>query len=112
MSTPETADTEKMNLKPLAPDGGGSGGVTDGSVLKNCKEMRYLWLDTPKLTDFSFQKDCAKVKQFTFYGLAQPDFALIPEAEYVRLHWDNITGMRRESRFRERGRAYKEENIS
>lgn len=77
----------RTNLESLVLDGGGFGGVTDVSVLKNCKEMWYLWLDTPKLTDFSFLTDCAKIKQFTFYGLAQPDFALLPEAEYVRLQW-------------------------
>lgn len=84
----------RTNLRSLTLNHWGFGGVTDVSVLKNCKELQYLWLDTPKVTDFSFLKDCTKIRNFTFKGSAQPDLNLLPEAEY--LHFGRVTYRRDE----------------
>lgn len=77
----------RTNLKELTLDSMGFFEISDIGVLKSCTELECLSLDTREVTDFSFLIYCSKIKRFSFYGSAKPDFKLLPEAEYVYIPW-------------------------
>lgn len=63
--------------------------ITDLSVLANCGELRYLYLYTPLVTDFSFLKGCPNICTLSLSGewsgkeKAIPDIELLPNARFL-----------------------------
>ncbi len=70
-------------------------GITDLSVLENCTELRYLGLDMPLVTDFSFLEKCPNVCTFILLGTpgenpALPDEELLPNARFIEAYDESI----------------------
>lgn len=69
--------------------------ITDLSVLKNCKELRYLYLRTPQVTDFSFLKECPEICTMDLSGeylrksSVIPDPELLPNARFLDFYGEN-----------------------
>jgi len=66
--------------------------IKDLSVLKNCKELRYLFLRTPQVTDFSFLEECPEICTMNLSGEWKgqepviPDLALLPNARFLEFY--------------------------
>lgn len=69
--------------------------LTDLSVLENCKELRYLYLYTPLVTDFSFLRSCPEICTMYLSGeyrgkeKAIPDLELLPNARFLDFYEEN-----------------------
>lgn len=69
--------------------------ITDLSVLKNCKQLRYLYLQTPRVTDFSFLQECPEICTMDLSGewkgeeAAIPDMELLPNARFLDFYGEN-----------------------
>lgn len=69
--------------------------ITDLSVLKNCKELRYLYLRTPQVTDFSFLKECPEICTMDLSGeylrksSVIPAPELLPNARFLDFYGEN-----------------------
>lgn len=69
--------------------------IEDLSVLKNCGQLRYLYLQTPLVSDFSFLEDCPEI--CTMYLAGQwdgkeqviPDLELLPNARFLDFYEEN-----------------------
>ncbi len=57
--------------------------ITDLSVLENCKELRYLYLRTPLVTDFSFLKECPEICTLDLSGEYSGKISVIPDMELL-----------------------------
>ena len=69
--------------------------IKDLSVLKNCKELRYLYLQTPQVTDFSFLEGCQEICTMNLSGEwkdqepAIPDLELLPNARFLDFYGES-----------------------
>lgn len=69
--------------------------LTDLSVLANCGELRYLYLWTPLVMDFSFLKSCPEICTMDMEGewkgkeQAIPDLELLPNARFLDFYGEN-----------------------
>ncbi|MDE6601171.1 MAG: LysM peptidoglycan-binding domain-containing protein [Lachnospiraceae bacterium] len=89
------ADCE--GLKTLGIRGNGFGMVTDLSVLADMKELQSLALETPRVTDFSFLKECTQIRSIWLEGKRSdgmvpvtPDLDLLPNAETISFYGRTI----------------------
>lgn len=80
-------------LRVLGILGDGFGMVTDLSVLSNMKGLEKLTLETPRVTDFSFLKECTQIRAIWLEGRrsdgelpATPDLELLPNADTVEFY--------------------------
>ncbi len=66
--------------------------IKDLSVLRNCKELRYLYLNTPQVTDFSFLEECPEICTMNLSGKWKdqepviPDLDLLPNARFLEFY--------------------------
>lgn len=69
--------------------------LTDLSVLANCGELRYLYLCTPLVTDFSFLNGCPEICTVNLMGEWKgkepsiPDMKLLPNARFLDFYGEN-----------------------
>ena len=69
--------------------------ISDLSVLANCQELRYLYLCTPLVTDFSFLKSCPEICTMNLSGEWKgkeqviPDLELLPKARFLDFYEKN-----------------------
>lgn len=69
--------------------------ISDVSVLANCQELRYLYLCTPLVTDFSFLKSCPEICTMNLSGEWKgkeqviPDLELLPKARFLDFYEKN-----------------------
>jgi len=69
--------------------------ITDLSVLKNCKELRYLCLRSPQVTDYSFLKECPEICTLNLSGEwngqepVLPDLELLPNARFLEFYGES-----------------------
>lgn len=84
-------------LRVLGILGDGFGMVTDLSVLSNMKGLEKLTLETPRVTDFSFLKECTQIRGIWLEGRrsdgelsATPDLELLPNAVTVEFYDEKI----------------------
>lgn len=84
-------------LRALGVLGDGFGMVTDLSVLSNMKDLQKLTLETPRVTDFSFLKECTQISGIWLKGersdgepSAVPDLSLLPGAVTVEFYGKKI----------------------
>ena len=87
-------------LRALYVRGGGFSQLTEIPELADCRELKYLYLETPRLTDFTFLKACTQVRTFEIAGelssWAQaapyeeriPGLELLPNAQFI-VFYDN-----------------------
>ncbi|MDE6847484.1 MAG: LysM peptidoglycan-binding domain-containing protein [Lachnospiraceae bacterium] len=84
----QCTELESLNLH-----GDGFGMLTDLTVLANCKELRRLYLQTPRVTDFSFLKECPQIDVMKLTGERSdgqlskvPDLELLPNAREIEFY--------------------------
>jgi len=84
-------------LRTLGVLGDGFGMVTDLSVLSNMKDLQKLTLETPRVTDFSFLKECTQIGGIWLKGERSdgepsvvPDLELLPNAVTVEFYGEKI----------------------
>ena len=84
----QCGELESLNLR-----GDGFGMLTDLTALAECKELRSLYLQTPRVTDFSFLKECPQIDVFKLTGQRSdgqppevPDMELLPNARSVEFY--------------------------
>lgn len=69
--------------------------ITDLSVLANCGELRYLYLYTPLVTDYSFLKSCPEICTIMLSGEWSgkepviPDLGLVPNARFLEFYGES-----------------------
>lgn len=70
--------------------------ITDISVLKNCKNLGYLFLQMPKLQDFSFLEECTGICTMELTGEIDgaepvvPDVSLLPNARFLEFYGESL----------------------
>lgn len=70
--------------------------ITDISVLKNCKNLGYLFLQMPKLQDFSFLEECTGICTMELTGEVDgaepvvPDVSLLPNARFLEFYGESL----------------------
>ncbi len=62
--------------------------ITDVSELKNCPQLHYLFLEMPRLKDFSFLESCPQICTIELSGEPEgepvvPDLELLPNARFI-----------------------------
>ncbi|MCM1088083.1 MAG: LysM peptidoglycan-binding domain-containing protein [Muribaculaceae bacterium] len=92
--------SEFKDLRLLELTGGGFGMLTDLGVLRNCKNLKYLFLQTPRLCDFSFLEDCKEICTIELSGSlprqenalfpTTPDLKLLPRARFIEFYGRSI----------------------
>jgi len=62
--------------------------ITDLSMLGNCRQLAYLYLCTPNVTDFSFLENTPEIYSIVLDGKegAVPDRDLLPNAMYINFY--------------------------
>lgn len=88
----QCSELEHLNIQ-----GDGFGMLTDLTVLANCKELRRLYLQTPRVTDFSFLKECSQIDVIKLTGQRSdgqpsevPGLELLPNARSVEFYGREI----------------------
>lgn len=82
-------------LRRLVVQENGFGRITEVPALAECKDLKYLSLNMPRLTDFSFLEECTQIRTFRIEGsiprteqpdgqsLQTPDLALLEGAQFI-----------------------------
>lgn len=88
----QCSELESLNLR-----GDGFGMLTDLTVLANCKDLQRLYLQTPRVTDFSFLKECSQISVIKLTGKRSdgqppevPDLELLPNARTIEFYGQEI----------------------
>lgn len=68
-------------------------GIEDLGVLENCTELRYLYLQSPRVTDFSFLEKCPDICTIELSGSAgdglapvSPELELLSNASFIEFY--------------------------
>lgn len=84
-------------LRTLGIQGKGFGMVSDLSVFSNMKGLQTLTLETPRVKDFSFLKECTQIQGIWLKGRRSdgelpvtPDLELLPNAVTVEFYGEKI----------------------
>lgn len=69
--------------------------ITDVSQLKNCPQLRYLFLEMPGLHDFSFLESCPQICTIELSGEPQgepvvPELSLLSNARFIHFYEDSL----------------------
>lgn len=69
--------------------------ITDVSQLKNCPQLRYLFLEMPGLHDFSFLESCPQICTIELSGEpkgepAVPELSLLSNARFIHFYEDSL----------------------
>lgn len=88
----QCSELEHLNIQ-----GDGFRMLTDLTVLANCKELRRLYLQTPRVTDFSFLEECPQIDVIKLTGKRSdgqpsevPGLELLPNARSVEFYGREI----------------------